>query len=158
TTSGSRPWASEMEQQLFPVDLPADAPAPHLHEALSSIVPQILLAECLQLAKDHVGTGDYMARFQTSDAVQYPAGGDPDAVSVINPSDNASFVEEGHAGFHLPSRIRDWTIGKDGRRYKRVMFQHGVPAAAGGGVSTTRSRMQMPPAVYARARQLGAGD
>lgn len=140
-------------EQVFPIDLPPGAAAPHLREALGSTVPQIVLAECLQLASGHVASGDYLAKFSVEGAIRYPYKGDPDAVAVVNTSAHASFVEEGHEGFHLPSRIRHWKIGKHGQRYLHIMFRHYTPGDAGGGI-TQRARQMMPEEVYARAEKL----
>ena len=145
-------------EQIFPIDLPPGAAAPHLEHALAETIPAIYIAECKEQASEHVASGAYLAAFSAEGAIVYPDGS-PDAVAVVNSSAHAEIVEYGHAGFHLPSRWTMWKISKEGHRYARVKFRHGTPEGEpGGGLSTTRERNQMPASIYAQAKRLGPGQ
>ena len=80
-------------------------------------------------------------------------------VEVTNTAPHARLVEDGHAAFHLPSRIRwfDPSLrvkhGKNGP-YLHIPFRHYTPPEPGSGATNTAIRHQMPDEVYQRARRL----
>lgn len=79
-------------------------------------------------------------------------------IDIVNTARHASVVEDGHAAFHLPSKI-DWTrsasvkVAADGTRYITVPFRHAAPRTGEGITPGAESRM-MPREVYNQARKL----
>lgn len=148
----------------IPVAVPADLPTPALDDALSRVVPNLIIVHWRELAADQVDSGDYLARLTPQEALIYPYAGDPDAVAVVNTALHAAWLEDGRAGFHLASRWGvgggRWKVGKDGGLYAHVPFRIGTPLTAGGGASSRRARLgaTMPKRVYSFARRLQQGD
>lgn len=143
-----------MVRRPIPVPLLADIESPTLHFALSSIVPQLIIAEWDKLAAGHEANGDYRKMLASADALKYPYEGNPDSVGVINTSRHADWLENGRGGFHLPSHWTRWIMGKNGP-YAHVLFRIYTPTKAGDGATTRRRRTfgSMPPEVYERARR-----
>lgn len=81
---------------------------------------------------------------------------------VIATAPHSSIIEDGHAAFHLPSKV-DWTgprvkVSKDGVRYLSIPFGHTAYQSAGemerkGTTNATRRNM-MPRDVYQQAKAL----
>lgn len=151
-----------MLARQFVVALPPGIPTPALQHALSTTIPALVIYQWRELAKDHVDTGDYLARLTLQDALRYPFEGDEDAVAVLNTAEHADWIENGRAGFHLPSRWGarggKWHYGKNGP-YAYVPFRIYTPMQAGGGASSKRARLgnTMPKAVYQRAKGVRGG-
>jgi len=107
-------------------------------------------------------TGTYVRGLQTTDSYQYPAHGNPLAALVVNTAPHARLIEEGHGGFHLPSRI-PWATTRKARRTKRgrwyliIPFRHGAHRT-GTGITGQAQRTMLPRPVYARARRLQPGQ
>jgi len=137
-----------MPQRDFRIDLAPDVEAPALREALSTTVPQLIIAAWRELAADHDRSGEYLAALTSADALRYPFLGDHDVVAVVNTSKQAEWLEHGRAGFHLAASwgvgSGQWKVNKEGGLYARVPFRIRTPGVAGG----------MPAAVYAKARRL----
>jgi len=141
-----------MVERSIAVTLPEGAPAPALEHALGGPVPSIILAAWRELAADHVASGAYLAMLTPDLAFHYPYLGDGMAVAVVNPAQYADVIEEGHAGYHLPSVWKKWKVGKNGNRFAVIPFNHETPTGLGGGSTTARRRQAMPAAVYKGAR------
>jgi hypothetical protein len=80
-------------------------------------------------------------------------------LQIVNTAKHASIVEDGHAAFHLPSRIAWGDPGKRVKRgkkgpYMHVPFRHGTPTKASAGPTNSAIRNQMPPDIYNRAKSL----
>ncbi|HVM95630.1 MAG TPA: hypothetical protein VMT89_04545 [Candidatus Acidoferrales bacterium] len=151
-----------MQGRIVFVPLPPGMEAPALRDALSRVVPMLILDEWQQLALPSADTGDYLAHLVLQESLRYPFEGDPDSVAVVNTSQQADWLEDGRGGFHLPSRWGvgggRWLMGKNGP-YARVPFRISTPITASGGSSSGRRRSAMPKSVYAlakRARGKGA--
>ena len=132
----------------------------YIRAALEGPIADIILAEWQHRAAEHVGTGLHSSH--ASFARVYPYQGNPLAVAIMNTAPYARILEEGHAGFHLPSHI-DWhgpnvRTSKDGRRYLIVPFRHYTPGKASGGTSSMRARSTMSKEVYFDAKQALMGD
>jgi hypothetical protein len=136
----------------------------HIQAALGGAVPDLILATWQELAGEHVHTGFYNSFLSFSR--MYPYGGDPLSCAVANTAPYAKALEDGRAGFHLPSAI-DWgaaqgrgtaKVSKAGRRYLRVPFRHYTPGGAAGGLSSGRGRAMMPASVHRDALTALRGD
>lgn len=130
--------------------------------ALRAAIPEagdIIRAAWLEELLDHADTGGTAAFLQDQAALQYPYLGDPMLVAVVNADPNSDRLEDGTAGFHLPSNIdpAKWKVSKNGKRFLTIPFGHTTPIAAGGGSSGGRRRTAMPRDVYALARRLADG-
>lgn len=149
-----------MNEYVIAAGLPPGIAAPTLAGVLQSDVPQVIIAAWRDLAGEFSDTGDYMRGLTPQDSLLYPYLNDPDAVAVVNTAPHASWVEEGRAGFHLPSRWGSgkgiWHHGKNGP-YAHVPFDHSTPAAKGGGTTRGRLRTAMPADVYKQALGLKPG-
>lgn len=147
-----------MAERVFAVPLVAGLDAPNLQLALSGDVALVILDAWRTLASDSLDQGDYAAHLTLASALRYPFMGNADAVAVINTADHARFVDEGRAGFHLPSSwgkgAGRWLVGKDGHRYARVPFRIESPTGEGGGRTRGHIRRSMPNRVYSFARKL----
>jgi hypothetical protein len=126
---------------------------PAIQAVLAGPIPDLIVGTWSELAGEHSDTGAYVAAtsFERMVGVQ----GNPLAVVVANTSPHARVLEDGHQGFHMPSRV-DWSgpkvKGKDGgRRYLVIPFRHGTPGTQG--VGSGRARTMMPRDVYANARR-----
>lgn len=80
-------------------------------------------------------------------------------LQIVNTAKHASIVEDGHAAFHLPSKIRWGDPGKRVKQgkngpYMHIPFRHSTPAAAASGPTHTALRTQMPTDIYAKAKNL----
>lgn len=131
---------------------PGDFPA--IEAALAGPVIDIIRQQWIFLAQPHSATGAYIQALQSADAAQYPYNGDTLSASVVNTSPYAKILEDGHQGFHMPERVRNWPHhNKAGRGYMIVNFRHFAP----GSKSSTGRALSgaMPAEIYARAKQLG---
>jgi len=127
---------------------------PHIEESLAGPVADIIRREWITLAMPYSATGQYIRGIRDA-TTEYPYGGNSLSVSIANHSPYAGIVEEGHQGFHLPSRIANWPHrNKRGRGYMVIPFRHFTP----GTVSSSGRAMRgaMPADIYERAKQLGA--
>lgn len=80
-------------------------------------------------------------------------------LQIVNTAKHASIVEDGHAAFHLPSKIAWGDPGKRVKRgkkgpYMHIPFRHAAPTKASSGPTKTAIRTQMPADIYARAQRL----
>lgn len=137
---------------------------PHIEAVLQGPIPDLVQAQWVALAGEHADTGFYGSALAFERL--YPFEGSRTAVAVINSAPYAAVLEEGHAGFHLASKI-DWSaavargtakVTKSGKRFLRIPFQHGSPVTATGGASTSRLRNAMTRAEYREARALFSED
>ena len=76
---------------------------------------------------------------------------------ITNHAAHANIVEDGHAAFHLPSRI-NWSgpkvkMGKKGP-YLNIPLRHSAPTNPASGPTPRAIRTEMPPSIYARAVKL----
>lgn len=121
----------------------------------------IMLAQSGQYI--HTRTGAYVRGLQMADSLHYPVDNDPLAALVVNVAPHAHVIEEGHAGYHLPSVI-NWAQARGakqnaaGRWYLRVPFRHRAPGRPGGGATHATQQAMMPQQVYARAKRLQPGQ
>jgi hypothetical protein len=127
--------------------------------ALAGPIPDLIVATWQEVAAGHRATGQYVA--DTSFTRMFPYNGNPLSVAVANHSPHAQVLEEGHAGFHLPSRI-NWPtpkskVSKKGTFYLRVPFRHMTPGAESEGISSLRARTAMPHEVHRAALQAFKG-
>lgn len=116
---------------------------PAIRSTLEGPVLDIIVAAWIEVAQEHASTGAYAAATNFSRLIGY--NGHPLAVAVAHTSPYAQVLEDGHAGFHLPSRI-DWSgpnvhPSKRGPRYLRIPFRHGTPDKEGVGAGRARSMM-----------------
>lgn len=90
-----------------------------------------------------------------------PSGGTTIGIDLIvtNTAPHASIVEEGHGAFRLADKI-DWgntggsiKVGASGRPYLHIPFRHTAPGQAGGGMTKSASKAQMPHSVYQNAKR-----
>ncbi len=133
--------------------MPAFDEYPNLQAALQGPVIDLLRGYWVQLAIPHSQTGHYVRGLFGAESVEYPFEGHSLAVSLKNLAAYAYWLEEGHAEFHLPSRIRNWPHHtKDGRGYMRVPFRHMTPGNQS--ASMRAERAMMPKAVYEAAKNL----
>lgn len=118
----------------------------------------LVIAQWQELAAEHRDTGEYAS--EISFARMVPYGGDDMAVAAMNVARHAQVLEDGHAGFHLPSVI-DWGAAEakgtakrtaKGTRYMTIPFRHYTPGSESGGVSSGRARAMMSRQVYEDAR------
>jgi hypothetical protein len=137
----------------------------HLRAVLAGPVPDLIISTWQEVAADHVATNQYRS-YLTFEKLFPEVGPDSLAVHVANTAPYARVLEDGHAAFHLPSRI-DWgqaitrgtaKVSKTGTRYLRVPFRHFTPAQEGGGVSAARARAMMTPDTYKLALAASRGD
>ena len=114
-------------------------------------------------------TGAYLRGLQSSDSVrQAGSSADPSSdvweviVDVVNTAQHASYVEDGHEAFHLPSRI-NWSgprvkISKKGTPYLSIPFEHTAFATRSesdsGGYTTAAIKARMPEHITEQARAL----
>ena len=143
----------------------ADGHYPALEAAVQGEVADAIVATWTALAIGQSATGDYIRGLHAANSILHHVGGDPLAVSVVNVSPHAGFVEEGHEAFHLPDRIKNWKLTKKGKRIVTVPFRHFAPASAGGGATPRALKAAMPAHIYAmtpwlggNARLTGLGD
>lgn len=127
---------------------------PAIAAALEGPVPDLIVAVWSELAGEHSDTGRYAAATTFERMIGYQ--GNPLAVAVANTAPHARVLEDGHAGFHLPSTI-DWggpkvKTSKRGVRYLTIPFRHGTPGTQG--VGAGRARTMMARDVYRNARTL----
>lgn len=114
-------------------------------------------------------TGDYIRGIQQGEVRETAATGSGAGlaaeVEVVNRSEHASFVEDGHSAFSLPKAI-DWNGPKVRRSvngpYLRIPFRHSPYQTPGqrkrsGTTRATLARM-LPPALTRQARALGPGQ
>jgi len=132
----------------------------NVEECLKGPVPDIIISTWQEVAADHRATGGYVS--ETSFTRMFPYQGNPLSVAVANTAPYAQVLEEGHAGFHLPSRIQWPTphsrVSKKGDYYLRVPLRHFTPGGEGGGIGSWRARASMPTAVYRDALRMFRGD
>lgn len=151
-----------MAERVFALALAPEIDAPNLRRALSSEVAELVLQAWRALAQSSTDRGDYVAALTLQSALRYPYMENPDSVGVVNTARHATWVDEGRAGFHLPSRwgagSGRWQFGKDGKRFARVPFRLSSPVSDAGGSTPSRRRQAMPHRVYSFARQLRPGD
>ncbi len=114
----------------------------------------LVIAQWQELAAEHRDTGEYAREISFERIVPY--GGDDMTVAAMNVARHAQVLEDGHAGFHLPSVI-DWGAAEArgtakrtaaGRRYMAVPFRHYTPGSESGGISSGRARAMMSRQVY----------
>lgn len=111
-----------------------------------------------QLLSDHTDTGQALNSLTPEQAFRYPYLSNPMMVAVVSDVPQVGWLEEGRAGFHLPSRWGGhWKVSAQGHLYATVPFRQSTPPTAGGGVSTSRGRLgnAMSPQVYRLAKTLG---
>lgn len=149
-----------MADRTFTINLPPGLRAFSVEAALAGPVPDMIIAAWQDLARDHRDSGQYLAALERQQSLNYPYLGDPNVVAIVNTMPYAIYLEEGHPGFHLPSRWSHWKVSKEGRLYARVPFRIPTPFSPGGGVSSHRRRLgtAMPKSVYAQALQLRHGQ
>lgn len=132
----------------------------NIEEALKGPVPDLIISTWQEVSAAHRATGQYVAA--TSFTRMFPYQGNPLSVAVANTTPYAQVLEEGHAGFHLPSRIQWPTpkshMSKKGVYYLRVPLRHFTPGGEGGGISSWRARAAMPQSVYRDALRMFKGD
>ncbi len=137
----------------------------HIQATLAGDVLDLVIAQWQELAAEHSASGRYASELTFERMVPY-GGSDPTMVAVQNVAPYAQVLEDGHAGFHLPSVI-DWGAAegrgtakrmKDGRRYMTIPFRHFTPGSASGGISSARARAMMPQQVYQDALIAFRGD
>lgn len=120
-------------------------------EAGGSYVRGIESAGRVEIEEERtIGDGDDIRAFEIT-------------VAITNTAKNAAIVEDGHAAFHLPSKI-DWAASggsiKRGTHgpYLHIPFRHGAFKAQGGrddaGSTLGARKGMMPKEIYAQARQL----
>jgi len=121
--------------------------------ALQGPIPDLIISTWQEVAAGHRATGRYVA--DTSFTRMFPYTGNPLSVAVMNHAPYAQAIEEGHAGFHLPSRIAWPTeksrISKKGRFYLTIPFRHMTPGKESEGIGAGRARTVMPREVYRAA-------
>lgn len=95
-----------------------------------------------------------------------PGGNMPPRIELIfevtNDCEHASIVEEGHAAFHLPSRV-DWGSGsvKRGKKgpYLHIPFRHRAYSSPSArkrqGLTASTRREMMPADIYREAKKMG---
>lgn len=126
---------------------------PAIRATLEGPVLDLIVGVWSELAGEHSDTGQYAAATTFERLLGY--NGHPLAVAVANTAPHARVLDDGHMGFHLPSRI-DWAaspkarMSKRGVRYLRIPFRHGTPGTQG--VGSGRARTMMPSEVYRTAR------
>jgi len=166
-----------MAERWFTVDADPSRPSPALDAAMAQI-PEVVRAVWMRIIRDEgiVDQGGYLSALEAQEALQWPYLGDSSAAAVVNLAPQADWIEEGRAGFHLPSRWSRWQMNAEGEPYAVVRFRIPTPFARGGvqhtpglaarytqgrpgGLSASRGRVgaAMPPEVYERARALGSG-
>lgn len=84
---------------------------------------------------------------------------------VVNDSEHAQIIEEGHSAFHLPSRV-DWGSGsgsiKRGKKgpYLHIPFEHRAYASPSkrkkGGYTVSTIKAMMPSDIHREAKKMGA--
>lgn len=115
-------------------------------------------------------TGAYIRGIQDNGIVRIVSSGENHAeefevvVEVVNTAPHASFVEEGHSAFHLPSVINWGATGgrikrtKDGVPYMHIPFRHRAYADAAAreeqGLTSATRRAMMPEHIYHAAKKL----
>ena len=77
----------------------------HLRALVTGVIPDLILAEWQNQAKDHVATGFYSSFLAFSWI--FPYEGNEFATAVANNAPYAHVLEDGHGGYHLPEKI-DW--------------------------------------------------
>jgi hypothetical protein len=121
----------------------------------------IMLAQSGQYIR--TTTGAYVRGLQAADSLQYPVDNDLLTTLVVNVAPHARVVEDGHAGYHLPSVI-NWATArgakqnKKGRWYMSIPFRHRAPAGRGSGATAASQQAMMPQQVYDRAKRLRPGE
>lgn len=118
----------------------------------------LVIAQWQELAAEHRASGRYASELTFERIAPYR--GDDYMVAVQNVAPYAQVLEDGHAGFHLPSVI-DWGAAEargtakrtaKGTRYLTIAFRHYTPGSESGGISSARARAMMPRQVYNDAR------
>src|SRR5215471_1994518 len=133
----------------------------NVQEALKGPLPDIIISTWQEVAAEHRATGQYVA--ETSFTKMFPYMGNPLSVAVANTSPHAQVLEEGHAGFHLPSHIswpspRSKWSERTNQFYVTVPLRHFTPGVETGGISSWRARAVMPQQVYRDALRMFRGD
>lgn len=134
---------------------------PTLEAALKGPMATEVVAVWTALASAVSATGGYVRGLHAAESIVPDVNGDPLALVVQNVAPYAVFVDEGHAGFHLPEHITHWRTSKNGKRFVIVRFRHFTEHEAPSGRA---AKAVMPTEVQQLAKALhgrpltGVGD
>jgi hypothetical protein len=122
--------------------------------ALSGPIPDMIVALWQEVSAGHRATGLYTSNLSFTH--MFPYKGKPLSCAVANTTPYAAVLEEGRAGFHLPSSI-DWgssrsaKVSKKGTHYLRIPLRHMTPGRESEGISSLRARTAMPSSIHRAA-------